>query len=167
MAEKQEDSLIGYDPLAWMDDGSSDSSKVDESLSLSKTEQEPVTVAETKTETEEMPTAVDWVETEEQGDVAADSAVVLEAVQNIQNISGLYDKLLSLFEQTDKIEIDASAVMTIDTATLQMLIVLKQTAVKAQKDVVFDFPSERFIEAAELLGLAEMLGMDTAAAGFF
>jgi len=167
MAEKQEDGLIGFDPLAWMDDGSSDSSKVDESLSLSKTEQEPVTVAETKTETEEMPTAVDWVETEEQEDIAADSAVVLEAVQNIQNISGLYDKLLSLFEQTDKIEIDASAVMTIDTATLQLLIVLKQSAVKAQKEVVFDFPSERFIEAAELLGLAEMLDVEKAAAGFF
>ncbi len=162
MAEKQEDSLIGYDPLAWMDEETNQNA---ESLSSSKTEQDHETlVADNKTEIVETAVA-DWIETEEQD--SDDSTVVLESVQNIQNISGLYDKLLALFEQTNKIEIDASAVMTIDTATLQLLIVLKQSAVKAEKEVIFDFPSERFIEAAELLGLSEMLGVDTTAAGFF
>ena len=67
----------------------------------------------------------------------------------------------------NKIDIDASAVTTVDTATLQLLLVLKQTAVKMQKQVTIDFPSERFIEAAELLNLAELLNVDQAAAGFF
>ena len=95
------------------------------------------------------------------------SKLTLDVTLNIQNVTQLYDQLLKLLESQDKIEIDASAVASIDTATLQLLIVFKQTAINLQKDVVFDFPSDKFIESAQLLGLAEMLEVDQAAAGFF
>ncbi|MGY6274967.1 STAS domain-containing protein [Methylomonas sp. MgM2] len=93
--------------------------------------------------------------------------VVLASVQNIQNVAELHDRLIHVLDSAKKIEVDASAITTVDTATLQLLLVLKQTALKLQKEVNIDFPSEKFIEAAELLGLAEMLDVDQAAAGFF
>jgi len=57
----------------------------------------------------------------------------------------------------DSIEINASDVASIDTATLQLLVALKKDAVKLQKSVIFNSPSPRFIESAKLLGLLEIL----------
>jgi hypothetical protein len=44
---------------------------------------------------------------------------------------------------------------------------LKRTAINLQKEVSIDFPSDKFIEVANLLGLSEMLDVDQAASGFF
>jgi ABC-type transporter Mla MlaB component len=93
--------------------------------------------------------------------------IVLESVQNIQNVSQLYEQALYALQNSEKIDIDASAITSIDTATLQLLLILKRTAIKRQKEVSIDFPSDKFIEVANLLGLAEMLDVDQAASGFF
>jgi ABC-type transporter Mla MlaB component len=93
--------------------------------------------------------------------------IALESTQSIQNVVELHEKLLRALEHGDKIEIDASATQQIDTSSLQLLLILKRSAITLQKQVSIDFPSERFIEAATLLGLAEMLEVDQAAAGFF
>jgi len=82
-------------------------------------------------------------------------------------VAQLHERLMSALDKGSQLEIDASAITTIDTATLQLLLVLKQTALKMHKQVVIDFPSDKFVEAASLLGLAEMLDVDQAAAGFF
>jgi len=79
----------------------------------------------------------------------------------------LHGKLMQALKDNDSLEIDAANVNNIDTASLQLLVVLKQEAFKLGKDIVFDFPSDRFIEAAELLGIDNMLGVDQSAAGFF
>ena len=96
-----------------------------------------------------------------------DNSIVLETIQSIQNVGLLHQRLQRVLDAQEKLEIDASAVTQIDTATLQMLLVLKLTAVKLQKEVNIDFPSQKFIDAAYLLGLAEMLSVDQAASGLF
>jgi len=143
MAEKNDKDLIGFDPLAWMNESED----------------------EVKSPSEEKGVAI--TSDNENESLNEEGKLILDATLNIQNVTHLYEQARVLLEGQDKIEIDASSVTTIDTATLQLLIVLKQSAVKLGKEIVFDFPSDKFIDSAELLGLAEMLEIDQAAAGFF
>lgn len=89
-----------------------------------------------------------------------ESRIALEATLTIQNVIKLYEKLKKSYSAYNAIEIDASCVSSIDTATLQLLVALKRDAIKEQKKVVFAAPSTRFIEAANLLGLLEILNVD-------
>lgn len=146
MAENEISQSTDYDPLAWMNDSSAQADSTQEISDENKNMKK-----ETASEPSDKP----------------DSKITLDATLNIQNAGNLYEHLLNCLESQDKIEIDASAVSSIDTATLQVIIVLKQTAIKLQKEVIIDFPSDKFIEAAELLGLSEMLEVDQAAAGLF
>jgi anti-anti-sigma regulatory factor len=142
MAENETSQSTDYDPLAWMND---DSEQVESTREISHEKKDM------KNESSDKP----------------DSKITLDATLNIQNVGNLYERLLNCLESQDKIEIDASAVNSIDTATLQVIIVLKQTAIQFQKEVIIDFPSDKFIEAAGLLGLSEMLEVDQVAAGLF
>jgi len=166
MAEKNEKDLIGFDPLAWMNDSESENSSQNDNVEKAHTvDTERVALAE---QNEEVDTVIATEPTIESDLVeGGNSQLILDSTLNIQSVSHLYEQLLVLLEGQDKIEIDASSVVTVDTATLQLLIVLKQSAVKLGKEIIFDFPSDKFIESAELLGLAEMLEIDQAAAGFF
>ncbi len=177
--------MIGFDPLAWMnnDDGNSQTtesseveqaseSAVDVKAGQSVNESaEPTVPAEVVQELTAESQAVEEMadaSVSENGAGQADEfKIILDATLNIQKVGILYEHLLVLLEGQDKIEVDASEVTSIDTATLQLLIVLKQAAIKLHKEVIFDFPSDKFIESAEVLGLAEMLEIDQAAAGFF
>jgi anti-anti-sigma regulatory factor len=84
----------------------------------------------------------------------------LDAVLSIQNIVKLHEKLKNSFAVHDLIEINASQVVSIDTATLQLLVALKKEAGKQQKNIVVTEPSQRFIESAGLLGLLEVLEVE-------
>jgi len=168
MAEKDEDSLIGYDPLAWMHQSNEESGRHDSDAARSMAIL-PSECADTEfgmvSGAGDMPMSI---ETEGLSSAASeDASLVLDPVLNIQNVSALHQRLMQMLTQFDAIDIDASAVTMIDTATLQLLLILKQTAIGLQKSINIDFPSDRFIEAAELLGLAEMLEVDRAASGFF
>jgi anti-anti-sigma regulatory factor len=92
------------------------------------------------------------------GDVAA-SAINLDETLSIQNIVKLHEELKKSYAANDAIEIDASHVAAIDTATLQLFVALRKDAAKQKKEVVFFQPSQRFIESARLLGLLEILGI--------
>lgn len=167
MAEQEESSLIGYDPLAWMQEPAEIADRQSSSALPDEPEQFQLPDEEVGVDSndEQVPdtdvdeTVVAWPEN--------GGAIVLDAVQNIQNVAQLHKILLDALENSDKIEIDASATTVIDTATLQLLLVLKQTAIRLQKEIVIDFPSDKFIEAAKLLGLAEILDVDRASAGLF
>lgn len=183
MSENDETSMIGYDPLAWMHEekhqqGSSLESESDDELP-NLTEQYQAYQAESDdqqfgensinadaalTDSQDI-----QVETVTPGNLLSVQVqqIVLESVQNIQNVSQLYEKALSALQNSEKIDIDASAITSVDTATLQLLLILKRTAIKRQKEVSIDFPSDKFIEVANLLGLSEMLDVDQAASGFF
>ncbi|MEI8572795.1 STAS domain-containing protein [Methylomonas sp. LW13] len=169
MAEQNEDSLIGYDPLAWMhrSDFNHDSQKAQ----VSEAEADSSTELASSTETaSNLETDLDQAPADASESYASQSeraVLVLDSVLNIQNVSALHQRLTQMLSNFEAIDIDASGVTMIDTATLQLLLILKQTAIGLQKSVSIDFPSDKFIEASELLGIAEMLEVDQAASGFF
>jgi anti-anti-sigma regulatory factor len=88
---------------------------------------------------------------------AVEPVINLEANLSIQNVVKLYDKVKKAYAAYDAIEIDASHVASVDTATLQLFVALKKDAAKQQKQVDFFQPSERFIESARLLDLLDIL----------
>ncbi len=160
MADKKDKSVIGFDPLAWMND-EEDAKKTEEQQENQKVVESFELVNNDASE------VIIEASVEKNNMKNEGCTIVLDATLNIQKVTVLYEQLKPLLDNQNTIEIDASAVATIDTATLQLLIVLKQTAVKLHKEIIIDFPSDKFIEAAELLGLSEMLEVDQAAAGLF
>ncbi|MBS3963370.1 MAG: STAS domain-containing protein [Methylomonas sp.] len=182
MAENDDASLIGYDPLAWLQHA--EAARPAASWPLPGTEAEASSQDANQewveqTDTSEQADDDGWVNDDATAHAwAADDpapaptsqqslSISLATVQNMQAVAQLYQRLLSALNETDHIDIDASAVNQIDTSTLQLLLVFKRTAIKQNKRVSIDFPSERFIEAASLLGLSQLLAVDHAAAGFF
>ncbi len=93
---------------------------------------------------------------EQKINTTGDSRVKLEPEMSIQKVANLHERLMASLEQNDHIEIDASEVKLIDTATLQLFVVFKQEVVKLHKQVEF-IASERFIDSAKLLNVAEIL----------
>jgi len=168
MSGKNDNSLIGFDPLAWMSDDN-----VDEDGSRQQQQQKVIDeVKDEQVDVEQAPEVIE--EFKEVSDVSpqieddkSDCKIILESVLNIQNVTVLYDQLLKALESNKPVEIDASAVSIVDTATLQLLAVFKQETVKLLREVSIDFPSDKFIESARLLGLADLLDVEQSAAGFF
>lgn len=72
----------------------------------------------------------------------------------------LHEKLKNSLAANDTLVINAADVASIDTATLQLFVALRKTAVKLQKEIIFASPSPRFIESAKLLGLLEILAVN-------
>lgn len=143
MAKKDKSNLIGHDPLSWMDETS---------------EEGEANIVSDKKPLNEQSGAV-----ERQGDCS----IILQQTVNIQNVSVLHGILKNALDKNDRIEIDASAVTSIDTSALQLFTVLKQAALQINKNMIFEFPSEQFVEAAKICGLAEFLEVDQAASGLF
>ncbi|MCF7965876.1 STAS domain-containing protein [Methylobacter sp. Wu8] len=212
MATSEENDLIGYDPLAWMD---GDVDKVEETidkvyLDSNKPEDagcdNDVTMTDDYSDdlienaeeivilniTKENELVIDEIDSdsvfiEERGDdsmdgegnwakvdaldgsgaVAEDSVseemdgsqIDLDSTLTIQNVVKLHEKLKNLLGAYDEIEINASDVSSIDTATLQLLVSLKKDEVKLQKKATIIYPSPRFVESAKLLGLLDVLGV--------
>lgn len=83
--------------------------------------------------------------------------VDLGSTLTIQHAGELHEKLKLSLAMFDEIEINASDVSAIDTASLQLLVALKKDAANLQKQVSIIYPSPRFVESAQLLGLLEIL----------
>lgn len=189
MATSKENDLIGYDPLAWMEDntgkdeetidsGNCDSGNepdgqhlTDEEISMTGADDHSDDLMANPEENitkvdaigmDEMPVEIDTIVAETVGEESAGPQVDLDATLTIQNVVKLYEKLKDSFAVHDQIEINASDVSSIDTATLQLLVSLKKEAVKQQKQVTIIYPSPRFVESAQLLGLADMLDVHDA-----
>ncbi len=175
MATSEENSLIGYDPLAWMD---SDTEKneddfltddIDEIVISNITEEDELDKIDIENSSdvalpEEMANdSIDLSDMTEESVVedsvseGEDSQIDLDATLTIQNVVKLHEKLKNLLAVHDEIEINASDVSSIDTATLQLLVSLKKDSVKLQKKVTIIYPSPRFVESTRLLGLLDVL----------
>jgi len=184
MATNEENDLIGYDPLAWMDgntDQDDDQSitddlidNADENPILDITENDELVVDVIGDENasaliEEMaddffPDAMETVTVTEEAiadDMVSEetesSQIDLDATLSIQNVSKLHENLKNSLAMHDEIEINASDVSSIDTSTLQLFVALKKDANKLQKKVTIIYPSPRFVESARLLGLLDVL----------
>ena len=94
-------------------------------------------------------------------------SVILQATVNIQNVTDLYEKLKNVLNNNESVEIDASAVTSIDTSALQLFTLLKQTSLQMNKPMHIEFPSDQFVKAAKLCDLAELLEVDQVASGLF
>ncbi|MDP1665322.1 MAG: STAS domain-containing protein [Methylobacter sp.] len=187
MATSEENNLIGYDPLAWMEvdtDKNEDHlvtddliGNTDENAILNITKEDELVIDKVDDENvsafiEEM--ADDYsmdangiVPQEADADDSVpeeveDSLIDLDATLTIQNVVKLHERLKNLLAMHDEIEINASDVSSIDTATLQLLVSLKKDAVKLQKKVTIIYPSPRFVESAQLLGLLDVLDVHDA-----
>jgi len=90
-------------------------------------------------------------------DNSVESQIDLAPTLTIQHVVSLSEKLKASLAAHDQIEINASDVVSVDTSTLQLLVSLKKEAAKLQKQVTIIYPSPRFVESAQLLGLSDML----------
>ncbi len=207
MATSEENDLIGYDPLAWMEDATDKNEEAiqngycdgdpsqeggacgdemdysddlignaEESAIVSATkEDEPVidkiedendsalieeSASDYMDEVDSAPTVDDLgdADAEDTASEETDGSLIdLDATLTIQNVVKLHEKLKNSLAVHDEIEINASDVSSIDTATLQLLVSLKKDAGKLQKKVSIIYPSPRFVESAQLLGLLDVL----------
>lgn len=166
MASKDTPSLIGFDPLAWMNNDSQSQEFDGSSLPLPDNEtpevdRHPQSVNDSAEELnkEDQLTMTEAFQPE--------NCLILNEINTIQNVQSLFEQLRTLLTSVDNLEIDASAVKTVDTAVLQCLVVFKQQALKQGKQITIDFPSDRFVEAAGLLGLSKLLEVDKPVSGLF
>jgi ABC-type transporter Mla MlaB component len=107
----------------------------------------------TEMSTEEPEVAV--IESEPEGTI--EPLIELNSDATIKNIAALYDTIKRALAVHDAIEINASDVTAIDTATLQLLVSLKKDSAQSSKTVDIIYPSARFIESAKLLNLLDVL----------
>lgn len=165
MARNDKNEMIGFDPLAWMDGNDQEESQVTEKLtdskirSLHSNQSETITLEQTAYSEEQYTEQnnLEMVMEDQQNlEVPQLGMVELEAEMNIQKVADLHKKMIDVLESNDQIDVNASGVKTVDTATLQLLLVFKQEAIKLHKNVVIT-ASDQFVDSAKLLGLAEML----------
>lgn len=83
--------------------------------------------------------------------------VELGTEASLKTLAVLYETFKRVLAVHDVIEINASDITTIDTATFQLLVSLKKDAPRLNKTINIIYPSERFIESAKLLDLLTIL----------
>ena len=85
--------------------------------------------------------------------------IALDRNCDISKAESLHGKLEAMLDGSIPIEIDASAVERIDTSHLQLLSSFIKTLNQHHVEVHLIKPSECFVDAARLLGLAPQLGL--------
>lgn len=85
--------------------------------------------------------------------------MVLNPVLVINNAKLLSQDFTQLLQNNGDINIDASAVEMIDTATLQLLLAVTNKVRTSKHEVHWLNPSDIFISNVTLLGLSESLGL--------
>ena len=110
---------------------------------------------EAQTESDAMPE--ETVIEEETIDAFIEPLVELGSEASLKTIAELHETFKKTLAAHDTIEINASDVTTIDTATFQMLVSLKKDAPNLGKTINIIYPSARFIESAKLLDLLSVL----------
>ncbi|SMF94116.1 STAS domain-containing protein [Methylomagnum ishizawai] len=85
--------------------------------------------------------------------------IVLAELQTMENAGTLKEEVLAALDHPEPVWVDASQVGRIDTAALQLLAVLWQSARQAGKPPRLDRPSPEFQRVAGCLGLAGLFGL--------
>ena len=80
----------------------------------------------------------------------------------INAITEIKNSALELLEGQNDVVFDVDRVKTVDTAGLQVLLSLRQALLANDRNVIWNTPSEEFMKAVELSGLAEDLGLSAA-----
>ena len=98
--------------------------------------------------------------TDAQNDVNSLLTVALEGTLSIATAGEFYRRLQPLLEQSESIQMDASDVISVDTATLQLLVAFVQDARARGLGVQWARPSQSFCQTAALLDLERYLGLE-------
>jgi len=84
--------------------------------------------------------------------------LTLEDELTIFTAADLKPQLLNFLNEDDELEIDLSKIVEMDTAGLQLLILIKREANKAGKKLHFIFHSKTVLEILELTDLTASFG---------
>lgn len=158
-------SLIGVDPLAWLDEQ-------DLASVTGESEAESDAFNEDDDHAQDVDPAVpgdavESVESEVYPDIAPPEpamtapipdAVVLGDVLRLESVVDLRNELDDRLQQSASLKIDASGVESTDTANLQLISAFLIEAAKRGMNAEIENPSNQFVEAATLLGLETSLG---------
>ena len=85
--------------------------------------------------------------------------VHLGDVLEVSGVQDLYNELKAALEGDNSLNVDASCVNRVDTASLQMLVSLVEYAKRHNRDVSVQSTSEAFAKTAMILGVGAALGM--------
>ena len=88
--------------------------------------------------------------------------VVLDGRLDISRAGELRDRMLQVLEHNDDVELDAGGVTLVDSAALQVLLAFVRGCAARGMSIHWKTTSDALEEAVRLLGLAGLLGLDTA-----
>ncbi len=89
------------------------------------------------------------------------SPLLLEQHLEMKNVQAMAERFAAVLTESERIELDGSAVNRIDGSGLQLLLAMVETARQQGKEVSWQKPSASLIEAAALLGLEPRLHLET------
>lgn len=160
-------SLIGIDPLAWLDESALNSTADNEIEVLSDGEEQVEkeqpdnlgSLNETEAVHESTDRAIEreCVANEQNCNEPNQGNLLLNNVMKLESVRDLFAKLKNRFAQSNVVEIDAHQVEVADTAGLQLLSVFAREAAKQGINVSIKQPSESFMNSAKILGLDELI----------
>ena len=85
--------------------------------------------------------------------------VHLGDVLEVSGVQDLYNELKQALDGDNSLNVDASGVNRVDTASLQMLVSLVEYAKRSNRDVSVKSASEAFAKTAMMLGVGAALGL--------
>lgn len=83
----------------------------------------------------------------------------LQSKLGLADVVNLKSALSKIIEHEDIVHLEATAVASIDTSCLQLLVAFLNARWREGREVVWDGMSEEFLERARLLGVADVLGV--------
>ncbi len=155
-------SLIGIDPLAWLNEDESDKEEVSIDLGEKVAKSEIV-----EKESEELSDEFNETETNDQ-DIMEEEVIEMEVEQSennsgdcfklessisIADVSTLHEQLKIYLDQKNELEIDCSEVESVDAAALQLFIAFLYEAEKQNKKVIWKEPSDLLRATIKMMGL--------------
>lgn len=142
---------LGDDPLAWLSAGTGAAKKPEKKKASSKKKSEKRAAPE-KSGDKASPVSAE-------AKIEASNRLVLESSLVINHASEFYVSLKELAAGEQTIEIDASRVVIIDSAILQLLFAFVLDL--SEKDIPLSWhkPTENLLHKASILGLTKKLGL--------
>ncbi|MDH3355369.1 MAG: STAS domain-containing protein [Chromatiales bacterium] len=160
MSSKKDNVDIGFDPLAWMNDG--DSNDAAEAVAKPSTQASApeATAAEVPPVEAVAAPAEDIVQTtasQQTTSSGGDYRIDLAGKIDIASATELKQELSEALNQSGAIIFDAADVSRADGAGLQLLTSFIRELDGINREVVWEKPSEQLLDAANIVGLTEVL----------
>jgi ABC-type transporter Mla MlaB component len=157
---------LGDDPLAWLSSGTRAAKKTETKPGIKevtgKNKKNKKAKLKNKSKTEQPQKIEQPKVNAEQAEVKVGgelNRLVLESSLVINKASDVYESLKKLSSSGDAIEIDASKVEIIDSASLQLLLAFVLSLKEKGVSLSWHKPSEGMLNKASILGLTKHLGL--------